>query len=67
MTYPTSLSAYSTFCLNEQSSITERAEILIDNLKAMNLSGRTVIVGHSMGGLVLKQMLIISYRKKERG
>ena len=65
MSYPTALSSYSTFCLEEEKSLAERAALLRRNVDALRLVGPTILVGHSMGGLLLKQMVVAADQSRD--
>lgn len=58
MTYPTAVSSYSTYCLTEEHTLQQRADILRQNIASLKLRGPIVLVGHSMGGLLLKQIIV---------
>lgn len=58
LTYPTSLSMQGQQC-SDFVSIEDRAKLLVQDLSSLDLNNKpTVFIGHSMGGLIIKSMLI---------
>ena len=51
-------------------SIEDRAKLLLTDLQSLDLSKPMIMIGHSMGGLIMKSMLIQSdeqFRDKVKG
>lgn len=58
--YPSALSNWRTDCDLSKDTLKERATHVLNQLKAANVGTRPIIwVTHSMGGLLVKQMLVI--------
>ena len=58
LTYPTSLSMQGQHC-SDFVSIEDRAKLLVEDLSSLDLKNKpTIFIGHSMGGLIIKSMLI---------
>ncbi|XP_011352205.1 protein SERAC1 isoform X2 [Ooceraea biroi] len=67
--YDTSLSMWTPFCPIEstKSTIRERSEDLVARLRMANLGQRPLVwVGHSMGGLLIKKMLVEEWKTGDR-
>ncbi|KAH0952241.1 hypothetical protein HN011_003545 [Eciton burchellii] len=67
--YNTSLSMWTPFCPIEsmKSTIKERSENLLTRLRMANLGQRPLVwVGHSMGGLLIKRMLVEEWKSGDK-
>lgn len=61
MSYPTALSTYSTHSNENEYELEKQATILRENIQALDLSGPTIMIGHSMGGLLWKQIIVHAF------
>ncbi|CAG5084265.1 Oidioi.mRNA.OKI2018_I69.PAR.g10596.t1.cds [Oikopleura dioica] len=66
MSYPTSLTTYNKTCLHMDEIMDEKSEKLLENLKSLRENNEPLfIVGHSMGGLLLKKIMLKAHENNE--
>ncbi|CBY41678.1 unnamed protein product [Oikopleura dioica] len=59
MSYPTSLTTYNKTCLHMEELMDEKSDKLLENIKSLHTNSNPIfIVGHSMGGLLVKKMIL---------